>query len=349
MIAPASPSKPTQANVPSAAGPTPRWPLLEVGRWIAIYAIVWLHTVQSVRFPPTPWMDRSTWPTRFAVPFFVATCVFLVFQGVRRKPQRMFVEYGWQRFVRIYLPFLAWSAVYLGFKAMKSALMPEQENRYPSGLDVLWAGGFYHLWFLPFILAVSLAAFAIAKAVHGRERLRWPVAIGSTAAGVAIGLPGIAAALAPIHPPLDYMLNALPAAFWGVAVGLMYDGEQRPLSRGLSRCGIDVLAFLACMGWLWMFGRSTLVENQAGVLTLLIALRPTSAPLFLRVSHFPSLAYGIYFAHLLPITICESLAARAGLSPSWTLKLAIFFVSAAAATLLAWLLYRWRWTRWLVA
>jgi surface polysaccharide O-acyltransferase-like enzyme len=343
MIAPASRSKPTQAKVPSAAGPTPRWPLLEVGRWIAIYAIVWLHTIRSEQLLPT------TALTRFAVPFFVAACVFLVFQGVRRKPERTFAEYGWQRFVRIYLPFLAWSAIYLGFKAMKSASMPEQANRYPGGLDVLWAGGFYHLWFLPFILVVSLAAFAIAKAVLGRERLRWPVAIASIAAGVVIGMPRIAAALAPNHPPLDYMLDALPAAFWGVAVGLMYDGEQRPLWRGLSRFGIDVLAFLACMGWLWMFGRSALVENLAGVLVLLIALRPTNAPLFLRFGRLPSLAYGIYFCHLLPIKICESLAGRHGLAPSWTLDLAIFFVSAAAATLLAWMLYRWRRTRWLVA
>jgi hypothetical protein len=82
---------------------------------------------------------------------------------------------------------------------------------------------------------------------------------------------------------------------------------------------------------------------------LLIALRPTNAPLLLRFGQLPSLAYGIYFCHLLPIKICESLAARRGFSPSWTLDLVIFFVSAAAATLLAWMLYRWRWTRWLVA
>jgi surface polysaccharide O-acyltransferase-like enzyme len=343
MIAPASPTAAPRNASASAAEPTPRWPLLEVGRWVAIYTIVWLHTVRSEALAPT------TALTRFAVPFFVAACVFLVFQGVRRRPQRTFLEYGRQRFVRIYLPFLAWSAVYLGFKALKSASMPEQANRYPTGLDLLWAGGFYHLWFLPFILVVSLSAFAIAKAVQARGRLRWPVAIASFAAGVAIGLPRIAAALPPNHPPLDYMLDALPAAFWGVAVALTYDGDLRPLWRGLSRFGLDLLAFSACIGWLWMFSRSTLVENLAGVLVLLMALRPTNAPLLLRLGQLPSLAYGIYFCHLLPIKICESLAARRGLSLSWTLDLATFVVSAAAATLLAWMLYRLRWTRWLVA
>ena len=94
---------------------------------------------------------------------------------------------------------------------------------------------------------------------------------------------------------------------------------------------------------------STLVENLAGVLVLLVALRPPASPLLRRFGSFPSLAYGIYFCHLLPIKICESLATRRGLPISWQLDVAIFFVSAVAATLLAWLLYRSRWTRWLVA
>jgi surface polysaccharide O-acyltransferase-like enzyme len=343
MTLPASPTKPPRATPKPVAEPAPRWPLLEVARWIAIYAIVWLHTVRSETLIPTAVL------TRFAVPFFVAASVFLVFQGVRRKPQRTFLEYGWQRFVRIYLPFLAWSVVYLGFKAIKSVSLPEQANRYPSGLDVLWAGGFYHLWFMPFILVVSLAAFAIAKTLHGHERLRWPAAGGSLLLGLAIGLPGVAGNIALDSDPLRYMLDALPAAFWGAAIGLMYGGGPSPLWRSLSRFRVDMIAFFACMAWLWMFGRSTPVENLAGVLVLLIALRPPGSSLVCRLSQLPSLAYGIYFCHMLPIKICESLATRQGLSPSWTLDLATFFASAAAATLLTWLLYRWRGTRWLVA
>ncbi len=331
-----------QASGPAAASP-PRWPLIEVARWIAIYAIVWLHTIQSETLKPSKVL------TRFAVPFFVAACVFLVFQGVRRKPQRGFLEYARSRFVRIYLPFLAWSAVYLAFKAIKSASLPEQTNEYPSGLHVLWAGGFYHLWFMPFILVVSLAAFALAKAVYGREWSRWPVAIAAFAAGLAIGLPGVAGLVAPNSDPLQYMLEALPAAFWGAAVGMTYDGGQSRLRRGCLRLRLDVLALLGCMAWLWISGRSTLVENLAGMLVLLIALRPPASALLRRFGSLPSVAYGIYFCHLLPIKICESLATRRGLSMSWQLDLTTFFVSAAVATLLAWLLYRSRWTRWLVA
>ena len=225
--------QPPQTSAPAAASP-PHWPLVEVGAGSR-------STPSSgcTRSSPKR-LSHSTVLTRFAVPFFVAACVFLVFQGVRRKPQRAFLEYARSRFVRIYLPFLAWSAVYLAFKAIKSVSLPEQPNQYPSGLHVLWAGGFYHLWFMPFILVVSLAAFALAKAVYGREWWRWPVAITLLAAGLAIGLPRIAGILSPnsdpphhILDPLYYMLDALPAAFWGAALGLIYDGGQSALMARL--------------------------------------------------------------------------------------------------------------------
>lgn len=319
------------------AAPSPRWPLLEIARWVAIYAIVWLHTVQSDMFL------RTTVLTRFAVPLFVAASVFLVFQSVRHKPGRTFLEYGRQRFIRIYVPFLVWSAIYLGFKALKSASMPEMENRYPSGLAILWTGGFYHLWFMPFILGVSLAAFAVAKAVHSHAWVRWPATLAMLAGGAAIGVtrgtPGVS--------PLGYMVDALPAALWGATLALVFDAD-RPFWRNLSRFHIDAVAFLACLAYLWMYNRSIFVENVAGIAALLMSLHMPRSSLLWRLGTIPSLAYGIYLSHLLPIKIFGAIAKRQGFSVGWKLDLAIFFTSAIAATLLTWLLYRFRWTRWLV-
>jgi len=322
---------------------SPRWALLEIARWIAIYPIVWLHTVRSES------LGASTALTRFAVPFFVATCVFLVFQGVWRKPQRTFVQYGYSRFLRIYVPFLAWSAVYLGFKAVKSAFLPDLPNEYPAGLEILWTGGFYHLWFMPFIFLVSLAAFLVAKIVSRAESLQWPVAIGSLAAGLALSLPAVADAITRNHPSWELVVDALPAMFWAMAAGLAYGRDQRQPWEGFHRLRVDVLLFLGSMIWLGAFGRSALIENLAGVSLLLVAIGPVDYPVLRRLGQFPSLAYGIYFSHLLPIKIFEAIGARRGLSPSWQLDLSIFLASAVAATLISLILYQSRWTRWLVA
>jgi surface polysaccharide O-acyltransferase-like enzyme len=287
--------------------------------------------------------------TRFAVPFFVAACVFLVFQGVWRKPQRTFVQYGCNRFLRIYLPFLAWSAVYLGFKAVKSRFLPDQPNEYPTALEILWIGSFYHLWFMPFILMVSLAAFLVATIVQRRELLRWPVAISSLAAGLALSVPAVAGAITPNYPSCNFMVDALPAMFWAMTASLAYGCKSEPPGGDLYRFRLDVLLFVGSMIWLGAFGRSTLIENLAGTSLLLVALRPVEPPVLRRMAQFPALAYGIYFSHMLPIKVCEAFGKKLGFSESWRLDCAIFLGSAVAATVIAWMLYQSRWTRWLVA
>jgi surface polysaccharide O-acyltransferase-like enzyme len=334
-------------TVPVASIPAPqRWPLIDVSRWFAMYAIVWLHTIRSEALLP------SAMITRFAVPFFVATCVFLIFQGVAHKPQRTFTQYAWSRFVRIYLPFLAWCAIYLAFKAVKSHFLPEQRNEFPGVLEVFWKGSFGHLWFMPFIFAVSLVAFLVAKTVQWRELLRWPIALGAFAIGAAMVTPRVAAVITPDDLTCSLIVFALPAMLWAMTVALICNhGAQQPWAA-LRRLRVDVLLFVGSMVWLAILGtssRSMLRENLAGTSLLLVGLRPTTAPLLCRIARFPALAYGIYFAHMLPVKVCEALAARRGLALSWQLDCTIFAVSAIGATLLAWALYQSRWTRWLVA
>jgi len=374
---------PAETRPPAA---TPRLALLELARWIAIYAIVWLHTVQSDLLRP------STVLTRFAVPFFVAACVYLIFQGVHRNPQRTFVRYGWSRFLRIYVPFLGWCVIYLAFKVLKGVFFPNQPNEYPHGwevLRILWTGTFYHLWFMPFILLVSLAAFLVAKIVNQLAWLRWPVAIGSLIAGLALTVPAVAEAGGWEDFPSQYVVFAMPAMFWAITLGLAFrpsiesrthstphapreDGGEQPHAEreeyirisdaqclatpncpGSALCScrfpVDILFFAGNMVLLGILGRSSLCENLAGISLLLIALRPADSPWLRRVGQFPSLAYGIYLSHLLPIKMFDSLATWQGLSPSWQLDAAVFLASAAAATLIAFVLNQFRWTRWLVA
>jgi hypothetical protein len=327
------------AEARPAAGPTsPRYALLDAARWISIYAVVWLHTVRSASLLP------STALSRFAVPFFVAACVFLVTEGVRRNPRRTFLEYAYSRFLRIYLPFLAWSAVYLGFKAVKSVSLPGQPNDYP-GLAMLWTGAFYHLWFMPFILLVSLGTFLVAKSATKAKRLRWPLAAGCLVVGLALSLPGVPLAIAPGDGSWLYMAGALPAAFWTLGAGLACGGNPARTWGGAAWFGAAAPAFLGSMIWLGIFGRWAFVENLAGVSLLVIAVRP--GPRFFE--RVPPVVYGVYLSHLLPIKTLEAIASRCGLLPGCLLDTAIFFASAMTATLLAWILYKSRWTRWLVA
>ena len=314
--------------------------MLDVGRLAAVYAIIWIHA------PQLPALEQSKALSRFAVPYFVMVTIFLAFEGIARNPQRSWRQYVSSRFARLYLPLLGWSAIYLAFKAVKGWALPNEPNDYP-GVELLWAGSCYHLWFLPFILAVSVLAMAIAKWVAGRP------AVAPAMFAVAL-VAGAVAAIAPISfavpdSYLELIVNALPAVGWGIALAV----ACRLLGTGaLERPGVALaggLLAVASIAWVWDFGRDRLVENVAGLGVLLVTLAPVSDARWSRLGRWGPLSLGIYTSHVLWIKILQVATTKAGFSGSWQRDATVFVVSAALSTLTAWTLSRWRWTRWLVA
>ncbi|HJT34497.1 MAG TPA: acyltransferase [Pirellulales bacterium] len=327
------------ATARSSGGDCPRWQRLDFARLAAAYTIVWLHT------PRTPGLAASKALGRFAVPFFVFAAVFLVFDGIQRKPRRPWGEYFRSRLVRIYLPFLGWSGIYLLFKFAKGKLLPDQPNDFP-GWSILWAGSFYHLWFMPFILVSSLLAFAIAKAVMGRAGLQWLAAGAALAAGAfVLAMPDS------LLPPADenpMVIKALPSLCWAVTFAILY---SRGLARWIDSPGCTLFAGLVavgCSAWVWQVGRDDLAETVAGLAVLIAALGEPTPGWMARLGNLGGLAYGIYLSHLLFVKSFESLANKLHAEINVALDLSIFAAAAVASTALTWALSRFRATSWLV-
>ena len=367
---------------PIAASPAPaevagvRLASMDLARLAAAYGIVWIHSVRN------PALAGSQALGRFAVPFFVFATVFFVFDGLRRRPERTFAEYARSRFVRIYLPFLAWSGIYLLFKLAKGLLLPEQPNEYP-GLNVLWTGTAYHLWFLPFILAVSLVAFGIGKTILGRRHLQPAVFAVAVVAGIVLAAMPTAKLPLPAGIYGRMLAHALPAVCWAVALAI---AAGHPAAHRLERPAATVAAGLlavASTAWVWHRGSAIMAENLAGLGLMVVALGPSgsaqkqvghdfivpgtleSCPTvntrqswirrslttgwLRRLGTLGPLAYGIYLAHLLFIKVFEALTVKLGLAVTWELDVGVFLLAAAGSTWLAWGLSRRPSTRWLVA
>ena len=316
--------------------------LFDAARLLAAYAIVWLHT------PGSPALMPSTALGRFAVPFFTAAAVFLVCESVARGRKRGVLEYAKNRFTRLYLPFLAWSAVYLAFKLAKSMLTPDMANEFP-GLGVLVSGGFFHLWFLPFVLVATLATFVVVRRVIGNAKAEARLAVATAGIGTAIAVAPLPGALLALGPVAEYWWMALPAAFWGIAIAIMYrHGGCRWIEKTQATFAGAAVALLAT-GWTWQAGRSLFAENLAGIAFLIFALGSFEGPWVRRAAKFGPLAYGIYLSHLLFIKVCEACATRLQWTESMALDLATFALAAGLSTALAWSLSKCRHTRWLVA
>ena len=320
----------------------PRHVLLDVSRLAAAYAILWMHNITA------PELVDSAALGRFAVPLFTLATIFLVFEGVARNPLRDWRQYVPARCARLYLPFLAWTGIYLAFKLVKGRLLPGEPNDYP-GVEVLWLGSAGHLWFLPFILAVNLLAFGVARAIERRPGAA-PItlAVMLVAGWLLVVLPSPAwLATRPLYAEL--VANALPVVAWGIALSIAWRLLGVRFMEHRAAAPVGVLVFAACTAWVWHFGRCRLAESLAGLGMLAIAMGPVEDPRVVRLGRAGALAYGIYLCHYLWFKVFEAMAAKAGFTSSWQRDAVLFLCCAAASTLLAWSLARWRWTRWLVA
>src|SRR5262249_35109369 len=161
-----------------------------------------------------------------------------VIDSLHRQPQRGFAKYALGRFQRIYVPFLAWSAIYLAFKAVKSTLLPDQPNDFP-GVSGLWRGTCLPLWVIPFGLVTSLVAFAVARAIICGPNWQWFACCLAILGGLGLSL---------IAPP-QWVANdpgfglliwqTLPAVCWGWALAIVY---PLGLSKVVARPAVSMLS-----------------------------------------------------------------------------------------------------------
>ncbi len=315
--------------------------MLDVCRLLAAYAIVWLHTPR-----PAAWADLGLLG-RFAVPFFTAAATFFAWQAGSRAGDRTVVGYARSRLMRIYVPFLGWSGIYLAFKGAKALLLPNEPNDFP-GIDLLWLGSFYHLWFMPFVLLATLAVFCLARVAAGIRGCEIGMVALATVAGLDIALLPADRSLSTVGFG-QLALDALPSVCWGIvlAIGCQSGGRGWLSSRRIGGVCLVLAAALTLL--LCDLGRNSLVENLSGVALLVFTLGDWTSPMLERIARLGPLAYGIYLSHLLFIKTLEAGQAKLHEPLSAATALVIFVLAAAGSTLLAWSLSRWRATRWLTA
>jgi surface polysaccharide O-acyltransferase-like enzyme len=309
---------------------------LETLRLIAALAVIWIHVPRS---------QELAWTTvccRFAVPLFVASAAYFAVRAAG-KPQSS-RQYLLARLQRIYLPFLAWSGIYLLFKLAKARLFPDQPNDFP-GVEFFWTGGAYHLWFMPLVLVICCASFLLTRAAGRR-----PAGVGAAAVVTAAALLALAISLTPAptrDAALRLMWEALPAGILGFAIGLSDKSwKWMPLSRA-SQIFCLLLA-ASILGLEAFLGRQLTAEALLGGLLLCVALSPTSTRIENFLAPLGRFAIGVYFVHLLWIKIVESLASKLHYQASWRLDLFTLLAAAFLALLTAALLSRHRATAWLV-
>lgn len=327
---------------PSRAEPT-RQTGFDLMRLVASVAIVWAHTPRSEA------LDWLLPLGSFGTSFFTGASVYFMVRGMQSHPQRRFAEYAEARFVRLYLPFVAWSVLYLLFRDGCRYFLSDKPL-VPVEPMMLLSGGETHLWFLPFILLATLLGYPVARVAQQSSAMARMVAALCAVTGLAL-ICNPTPAFTPETDTVNFYRcawTALPSAFLGLALGLSDEvvawlRAHAPMTT-LAAIAITAVGLAAGVEW----GVAVWQKNVAGTAWLLAALSVPRADWQGPAARMAPLAFGLYLVHPLVLGCVRAAAQVVHVPSSGWLDLSCLIGAVAAGLALAWALQRLRRTRWLV-
>jgi surface polysaccharide O-acyltransferase-like enzyme len=315
-------------------------------RPMAAFSTVLVHC--SISPESQRWVPLS----RFSLPFFVLTAIYFLFRSAQKHPDVSFRDQLFHRASRLLLPFAAWNLIYAILRIAKHGLLTSGQA--PPAWDNLWVGYAHHLWFLPFLLIVTMWVLAVIRAEQKLPVLRWPAAMALIALGVGMCfIPKPAACLLPTGNSyfLERTFVMLPSICWGTAVGLVFMKNfgrfEQHWKTGFVGLGLIVMGTIVVSAAVPGTGIYRMARHLSGMGVLLVALLPVRGELMQRLAMLGRCSYGIFLSHLVFVEGLQAIAGRLSIRASWPLDLSVFVISCVAATVLTLLLRRSPKTRWL--
>jgi hypothetical protein len=219
--------------------------------------------------------------------------------------------------------------------------------------SVVVAGTAYHLWFLPFILLVTLAAYPVAKGLLRGGGPSW--ALAGLLAGARVAF---CVAPSPVtfdlqaegawnwRYALEHGWRAMPAVCWGLAMIPMFPFlRERLRGRWWAAGGCCALATGCALGMVWGGNRPALA-NLAGVLLLVGAAGLRSEARWMRgLARCGRLAFSLYLVHVAVLRL-ELMAMGEMAGAHWAVLMGMFVSVVAISAGVSWWATRVKAVRW---
>lgn len=289
---------------PASATPSKiRLPGVDGARFLAAVAVIWIHTAESES--GRQWVPLC----RVAVPFFVASLVGLNMARLLGEPHpETWAAYTKKRFIRLYVPFLLWSLIYLALRVFKHHYQPDGSPIF-LGPSSLVNGTAHHLWFLP--LAFLLSLLLLPASVLLRRSSKKAAVTGSLLflfIAITTGLTTCPIHVDPINHPVTYFAGmswaTLPAAFLALSLA-----PWLPAQPGF---GVIVAAWVGVLivGFLLSFTRGhPLLPGLGGAALWVGAHARMPFPLSNLFAKAGALSFSIYLIH---VAFVEGIQAACG-------------------------------------
>jgi len=335
-------------------------------RMFAAIGAAWLHTAQSDELAHTGEYGR------FAVPVFNTIAAYFLVRSIRRKPDRHYLPYLRVRLAKLYLPFLAWGAIYLFARWAKSTVTGSPLK--PVRPGVLLEGPSHQLWYLPFVLICCAIGFPVARwALEARWR-QWAVALACGIVCLVMGLSKIP----DFHEPLskvglDYFWNRVwyrtPSFLSGFAMAMVVGHRSSAwdvvaVDRGHKRQIVGAACFIAATCFVIAGVNFPNIDLGGGTIIEIRSTWYTCSGLFFVASAFGGwenrgtrflselryYAFGVFLAHTLFIEGAQAAFERYApeIAKTWPLDIGIYIFAITGSIALTAIIHASKWFRWMI-
>ncbi len=333
-----------------AATASTRLGLLDLSRLIAAAGIVWVHVTATET-------GESLYPNlypigTFGVPFYLFIAILFMARTVTRDPSISLGKYILSRLTRVYIPFLAWTAVYCFLAELKYYAQERQFVAIP--LSVLYAGGHMHLWFLSYLLFVSIIGAMLVRGLSKHRHIRHLVAAVFLLVGIACCFWSEPSWIS--HRPHEYgdqefwqfAFRSLPTTFWALTLALVVamDGKLPRTNLRLAVGGI--VLWICAMLTMDFLDPNKFLRAMAGFGLVLFALWPVRVAILEKIGSLGKYSYGVYLSHVIFIRIFILWMQRYDYQPTPAFLMMEFAIVFACSLGLSILLSQSKYTRWLL-
>jgi surface polysaccharide O-acyltransferase-like enzyme len=311
----------------------------DAARVVASLGIVWVHATRS------PQTEHVSGAGVFGTAFFTAAAMFFLARGLRREPDREYLDYTANRFRRLIVPFLAWSVIYFVFRNACRALLTHQPTVGITGGSLL-TGTEMQLWFLPFLFFAGMLFFPMLKlAVQSDDTRR---VVGWTTFWLGAALLALPAPHDESSDRARFMTCAwfvTPSLCFGIAAGLLVRSMDELRSWGFAVAGVG--ATVCSMAYVCLTGPSIVGKNLGGLGWLAMSLAIKPVKILQRLAKLAPLAFGVYLTHPFVTGTLRSVLLKLGCPSNGLFDISTFALTVPIAFGLSWLIHRSDRTRWL--
>jgi peptidoglycan/LPS O-acetylase OafA/YrhL len=307
---------------------------IDAARLIAVMGIVFIHSIE------TPQLLQLDYIGTFGVPFYLFASLYFQARSFRKNPNRRLDKYIESRAMRLYVPFLGWSLIYLLARDLKHSVFT---NLPPLPIEVwrLWVGTATHLWFLPMLMIVTIFIGVLSRFCSQYPRVRWTIIVISALVGTVL-------AIVPRPDWLNHVTNAegafyyncwktLPSVFLGLALAWWMAWQPRELLINPAIGFAGFLMTVMMVGNQIFSGYSRVDRTLSGLGWLIAALADWRGAWVGWLARVGKHAYGIYLSHILFVEGFQAVMHHRGYGASVALDLttaAFSFLGAVVTTLL---------------